>query len=292
MLRILLVLLALCTTAHSEESGPREPERKADSAEANDHKSNSAQQIAVPANSAAPTIINIFAGKHSGEESQCANPKDWKEWGWFAWCKGWQVLDAEKIIAAFTVILAFATYALWRATDRLVKGAEETARRQLRAYLTITEIRPTIYAPNNVLESISLSMMVASMGQTPGTVFDAFINKRVVPLGSPLPDGEVERKTAARLAVTVGTGEPQAFGNNSLSRQQMIDSIEGRAINYLFCVIRYTDIFGDEHEIVRATEFVLLPHPDEVERDGFLWADLGKQKIATGRTVLNYGHST
>jgi hypothetical protein len=41
------------------------------------------------------------------------------------------------IIAAFTLLLGIATFLLWRATRNLVRGAERTAERQLRAYIGI-----------------------------------------------------------------------------------------------------------------------------------------------------------
>jgi hypothetical protein len=43
--------------------------------------------------------------------------------------------NAESIIALFTIILGIATWLLWRATKRLVEGADRTAERQLRAYV-------------------------------------------------------------------------------------------------------------------------------------------------------------
>jgi hypothetical protein len=75
MLRFLLILLLLPTIAFSEESRPREAEHKAETAQTNNHEGNGSRQITVPANSLAPTIINISTGKHAGEESQCTKPK-------------------------------------------------------------------------------------------------------------------------------------------------------------------------------------------------------------------------
>src|SRR5947209_1045178 len=49
--------------------------------------------------------------------------------------------NAESIIALFTIILGIATWLLWRATKKLVKGAEATAKRQLRAYVHVSEAR-------------------------------------------------------------------------------------------------------------------------------------------------------
>jgi len=185
MLRVVAVLLALCTAAYSEESGPREPEHKAEAAQANNHKSPGPQQITVPANSAAPTIINISTGKHAGEESQCAKPKDWKEWVSFSWCRSWEVLDAEKIIAAFTVVLAFATYALWRATDKLVRGAEASSQQQLRAYISAN--------PNEISSSdreerfTQIVLYLKNHGQTPARELHYLFDFDVFP--NPLPDG-------------------------------------------------------------------------------------------------------
>lgn len=165
MLRVLAVLLALCTAAHSEESRPAESEHKVDAARPNAHESHGAQEITVPANSATPTIINVSSGKHGGEESQCAQPKNWKEWHSFTWCRSWEVLDAEKIIAAFTVILAFATYALWKATDRLVKDASESSSRQLRAYVSIN---PTeIFSSDREERFAQINALVKNHGATP-----------------------------------------------------------------------------------------------------------------------------
>jgi hypothetical protein len=141
MLRVLVLFLALCCTAHSEERGPREAENKAKAAQANDQPREPAQQITVPANNSAPTIINIYAGKHADDESSCAKPKDWKEWGSFAWCRSLEWIDAERVIAVWTIILGIATctlgiatWRLWKSTDRLVRGADMTSERQLRAF--------------------------------------------------------------------------------------------------------------------------------------------------------------
>jgi hypothetical protein len=48
--------------------------------------------------------------------------------------------NADAIIAAFTIILAFSTIFLWRATRELVTGAESAERRQLRAYVGLDQI--------------------------------------------------------------------------------------------------------------------------------------------------------
>jgi hypothetical protein len=152
MWRVLIILLVSCCAAHSEESGPRKPENKAETSQSEQDKGGAFQQAPAPfpfwmtQRPISPTI-NVYTAKHAGEESQCAEPKDWKEWGSFAWCSSLEWLDAERIIAIWTVVLGFATcilgiatWKLWRSTDDLVKGAEDTSQRQLRAYIFLDSI--------------------------------------------------------------------------------------------------------------------------------------------------------
>jgi hypothetical protein len=133
MLRVLGVLLALCGAAHSEERSPRESENKAETAQGDDQHGEASKQITVPANSTAPTVINVFTGKHSGQERECSQPKDWKEWPAFAWCKIDNYWDAERTIAAFTVILAISTTFLWWSTRKLWIAGEKQLRHARRS---------------------------------------------------------------------------------------------------------------------------------------------------------------
>lgn len=53
-------------------------------------------------------------------------------------CGGeWLHKHGEAVIALFTVILGIATWLLWRATKKLVEGADKTSERQLRAYVCL-----------------------------------------------------------------------------------------------------------------------------------------------------------
>jgi hypothetical protein len=60
---------------------------------------------------------------------------------------GYRLKVTDSLLVAVTSLLFFATLALWLATRRLVKGAEQTAERQLRAYVwAITENSPSLDA--------------------------------------------------------------------------------------------------------------------------------------------------
>ena len=131
MLRLLVLLILITTPAVSEESGPREAEHKAEITQSGNQNGIAPQQIPAPfpfwfSAQPAPPIVNVITGKHA--EGDCTQPKNWKEWGSFAWCRSVDWLDAEKTIAIFTVILGIATGFLWWATRNLVNDARETSR--------------------------------------------------------------------------------------------------------------------------------------------------------------------
>ena len=80
-------------------------------------------------------------------------------------CGGeWLHKNGEAIIALFTVILGIATWLLWRSTKALVAGAEQTAERQLRAYVHV-ENAEIIHSNDEWRPNIRIS--VKNYGQTP-----------------------------------------------------------------------------------------------------------------------------
>jgi hypothetical protein len=54
---------------------------------------------------------------------------------------GYRVKITDSLLVLFTLLLFFATLALWLSTRRLVNNADDTARAQLRAYVGIDEIK-------------------------------------------------------------------------------------------------------------------------------------------------------
>jgi hypothetical protein len=100
------------------------------------------------------------------------------ETGLFAWVERWWtdfvrlvelndkflVAFSTLVTAAFTVILGGATLALWNATAKLVKGAESTAERQLRAYVGVADDKVDAIAPNH---KPVVKLEFKNFGQTP-----------------------------------------------------------------------------------------------------------------------------
>lgn len=177
----------LAVAACSEKGGPRESKSEAETANKTDQPSQRLQHLLPPPAPPAAPVINIYAAKHADEEGHCAEPKDWKEWGSFAWCRSLEWIDAERVIAIWTVVLGVATWRLWRSTDRLVAGADETAQRQLRAYISITPVVVLNWRhKDQKYHKVGVSFNIENHGQTIGTEIAYDFSMKV--LDFPLPE--------------------------------------------------------------------------------------------------------
>jgi len=220
------------------------------------------------------------------------------------------------VLAAFTVMLSLDTRGLRKvaqkqakdtqksldiakqaadaATDT-VKAMKDTSERQLRAYLVIDGILTINCDKRQVpqaLHEIVCQIKVTSVGQTPATVFDAFINVRVIGSNDPFPDGGTAIRPNRNVFVTVGTGNPQIFAQNKIDRQTIIEIFTGLKKVYFFYVVRYLDIFGKEREIVSASQLIVNEHPETIEKVDTGWHVAKDNRVLVLTTVPNFGHST
>ncbi|MHB8268812.1 hypothetical protein [Bradyrhizobium sp.] len=158
------------------------------------------------------------------------------------------------ITAAFTVVLAIFTGRLWYSTDKLwgattdlVKGAEDTAQRQLRAYVYVDpgngEIR--IGLP------ISIAMLVKNAGQTPA--HETRVWTKVEVIDFPLRENlkiELPDDAVPKLVIHPGTF---AYGIQ-IQRDAPLTATEGAALRadskrvFLWGVIFYKDVFNRDRE--------------------------------------------
>ena len=85
------------------------------------------------------TNDNGSAGNKDEAQSNDKPSDTWVVWfvGLFETHDKFWVAFGTVVIAAFTAILGFSTVFLWRATTRLVDGAEDASRRQLRPYVIV-----------------------------------------------------------------------------------------------------------------------------------------------------------
>ncbi|MEA2875792.1 MAG: hypothetical protein QOF14_988 [Hyphomicrobiales bacterium] len=150
----------------------------------------------------------------------------------------------EAVIAVFTIVLAFATGLLWKATRDLVRGSEQTAERQLRAYLYPSEGK--IIEVNGV-NGPGVTIKFKNYGQTP-----AHDVSFVWAIGyGPYPiDWSVisEPKDMVKPQYPVPPQrESKAIPNylmRRLSPDQMVRLDAGTSAIYVIGEIKYRDVFG------------------------------------------------
>lgn len=124
---VLVTTACLCTAAQSQPiTNTKQQHQEAQATEPKRPNANPMPQAAVAVEP--PTRHNSTS--NTNEEQQPGGVSRFAH-GW----KGWLSRIGEDPITLFTLVLAVFTVLLWRATHRLAIGAEDTAKRQLRAYV-------------------------------------------------------------------------------------------------------------------------------------------------------------
>jgi hypothetical protein len=146
-------------------------------------------------------------------------------------------------IAFLTFVLAFGTIFLWTATKRLVKGAEDTAERQLRAYVFPVEAG---LKKLNAGDNPEYRIVIYNTGQTPAYKLVHIGRFALVdfPLIEPLPEAEIISEGFSRTNLGPG-GKMEKVG--SAGRSLSTDAIDrlkaGKAALYAYGTIHFVDAF-------------------------------------------------
>lgn len=156
------------------------------------------------------------------------------DWDWW-----WDKIP-EIMIALFTLLLFIAT-------RRLVTGAEETARQQLRAYLSVVK---SIQVENTVNPELpAYATSIRNSGQTPAYATTSWwgigiqkhpLTSRLGPPPNPTPDSDV----------ILGNGAEQGFKEEvreQFGQQERDDVRTGKAAIYVWGRIEYRDCFNRKH---------------------------------------------
>jgi hypothetical protein len=160
--------------------------------------------------------------------------------------------NAEAIIALFTIILGIATWLLWCATKKLVEGADKTAERQLRAYVTITNAEASFDGAGDLTATIRIT----NCGQTPAYNVSVSRDIRMLdwqnPQFPPIASARTSRFTLAKdqpmeIAVVLS-------GVSGVSDMRG-DRFDAEKSIYIFGDITYHDIFKER---LRHTPFRLI----------------------------------
>lgn len=150
--------------------------------------------------------------------------------------------DSERTIALFTVFLFVATCLLWTSTHDLVRGAEETAERQLRAYTSASsrDGMPSLTVGTNQ----AMGVVLTNFGQTPAHAVrywgDLII--REYPLTSPLSSLPLPKGT---FPINPGVRRPVVWETiNPLAAEEETEIRAGTQRFYLHGFVQYFDIFN------------------------------------------------
>lgn len=146
-------------------------------------------------------------------------------------------------IAIFTFLLVLATFALWWATRRLVIGAEQTAHRQLRAYVSIKHDEKMFCSDNG---SLVAPVIVKNHGNTPAhsLVCCVYICLHKWPLEIEL-DSSVFAENASQTTLAPGEQIRQyAELPRELNQQEIKAITQQSGAIVVWGEVRYTDAFG------------------------------------------------
>ena len=164
----------------------------------------------------------------------------------------WSVLGlrlkiTDTLLVIFTGLLFVATWRLWRATDRLVTGAESTAQRELRAYVSVDPFDIKDDKGNNIPNKIAVRML--NSGKTPAHRLSQWTGSDIkeFPLSSEL------KKPSSDIHNGLSVLNPQSkrlmiveYPIDNMNREKA--KVEnGQIAFYVWGEVHYCDIFDTEH---------------------------------------------
>ncbi len=247
---VMLLWVAIATVGFAEQSQPPTPS-SGDSVQHPDTVANESKHITCcdkTGTAETPFVVKTVTGPKTQEateqekrERDEKSPSDW-------WVSGSTVW-----ISIVTTLLAIYTWRLWKSTSDIAEGAEKTAKRQLRAYVAITECQS---APSNTHWVVVGRFK--NVGQTPAFNVrlrgDVFISK--YPLAEiPKLDFSIKDLTKTVLFPTedlpyyeVGKERPPAPDYSKPPTPDMHPFAAGsNNALWLIVEVRYFDTFGVEH---------------------------------------------
>jgi hypothetical protein len=261
-LAVALVLCGLAFEASGQTipSASEQPEvpRNAPGIDPRQHPENTIQpqqQGTLEQRGTAPAATAVpQSSTYPGERKGGADGKHSEEEGSEFWPAlfGYRLKVTDTLIAAFTGLLFFATVALWSATRRLVSGAEQTAERQLRAYVFvedglikgfrgITAKPPLQMAPGGNWTFI-IQVDIKHYGQTPAHHLTTWFDADIRAAGEPRFTGAAQLKERSPL----GPGSiRRAIPTKTLTPEQVEAVRKGDSIFWVWGRAEYVDVFGN-----------------------------------------------
>lgn len=175
---------------------------------------------------------------------------------------------ATGLLVAVTAVLAWFTYRLWDSTHKLVEGAEDTARRQLRAYVLVPRVDIVDRSPTPRFTEKWVEVSIKNFGHIPATSISYWlaICAEEYPLRTALERGTVTQT----IGVLAPGGDPFIAEITTPLINNNIASISdhGMAL-YVYGEVRYFDGFHPD----RVTPFRYM------KRSGEDWSRNGKLEM-------------
>lgn len=191
------------------------------------------------------------------------------------------MMTPEYLTAVATVVIAGFTFALWRSTDKLWKAGENTARRQLRAYLNVAS-----YELTGVFTSAkpAIKLTIKNAGKTPATRVSTWCRIHMVEWPCSEEPTIETTNFAEGSMVIVGPGQTISIGDTLPGQLAAPDVVRlrpgpvGGGLRLLIKgQVKYYDTFGDPH----VTTFRLWSWGVSESADGpaeCRWAESGNEQ--------------
>jgi hypothetical protein len=197
---------------------------------------------------------------HDQASNNCA-PREWAPYTAVAWpvrrlvdvdWKPEAITAAATIVLAFlTLVLATATLFLWLSTRRLVWGAEDTAQRQLRAYISVNPSEISRITPT---ETFHFAFVLLNGGSTPaysvGQVGELQLTEHPLPENFPFPNLPPERKSLTMVPPRIPS-IGHLLATSKFTKDEIIEILtgapEGGRRLYIFGHVDYIDAFKKKH---------------------------------------------
>jgi hypothetical protein len=178
---------------------------------------------------------------------------------------------SSVFIALFTVVLAFATYFLYSATRDLVIDADENAKRQLRAYVTMKSVEEHALANLNRNQPQAWVFLIVwqNTGATPANNLATW-NKIKVFESDASKDFNCIDPTNINgpIGGVIGPNAFQSTGKLVLSAEDILKMQRGLGKAYISGRIEYNDVFvNTRHHTDFCAELELINDPSVI-RDG------------------------
>jgi hypothetical protein len=165
-----------------------------------------------------------------------------------SWNERFAAHITEWLLVLFTLILAVFTGLLYISTRDLVRGAEDTAKKQLRAYLAIEPSAINNFAPNF---KTGVTLNFKNFGLTPA--YEVRVEKYIAIQPYPFPDSEpfpniAQSNGVATIYPNSSTISAYVEMGQPLTGKDISAILDGNKYRlYVAGLVRYKDIFGLAH---------------------------------------------